>query len=56
MKVEITNKNKKGQLHGYQEWYYSSGISFRSICKNNLYLGYYECHLNSIKQTCFYIR
>lgn len=56
MKAEITNKNQKGQFHGYQEWYYSSGISFRSTCKNNLYVGYHESHLNSIKLTCFFIR
>lgn len=56
MKKDIENKNQKGQFHGYQEWYNSSGISFRSTCKNNLYIGYHESHLKSIKQTHFFIR
>ena len=56
-KLDITNKNHKGQLHGYQEWYSGNGngtLLLRGYLKHNESIGYEEwC---SYKKTNFYIR
>jgi len=54
---EIITKNSKGQYHGYQEVYRSISqniIDIRCMCKNNLYIGYFEWHPS--KETRFHIR
>ncbi len=41
----IINFNNKGQLHGYQEWYYTNGkLMCKCFFKNNIRIGYEEEH------------
>ena len=60
MKTDISNYNSKGKLHGYQEGYYLSKISYltkisyRATYKNNLHVGYSEWH--GMEETIFHIR
>jgi hypothetical protein len=55
-KKDIRPRNSKGQLHGYQEWYASTGeIQLRGISKNGDDIGYQEFHSN-IQETEYYIR
>ncbi len=48
---EIINKNNKGELHGYQEWYYSNGeLYYKGFYNNGIRFayeeeGYYNCKL-----------
>ena len=58
MEKEIENKNNKYQLHGYQEWYWTSNgkLRFRGCWKNGLKIGYMECHNRNWKYTSFNIR
>ena len=44
MKLKKTkiNKNAKGRLHGYQEWYNNGILWFRGIYNNHLVCGYIE--------------
>ena len=46
MKKDIKNHNKKGQTHGYQQWYSltSNKLWYRAIYKNNKHVGYSEWH------------
>ena len=54
MKQDIRNKNDKGQLHGYQERYFTDNtIQVRLIVKNGHFIGYIEWHLT--KQTQYNI-
>ncbi len=53
MKKSIRNHNKKGQTHGYQEWYNIHGLSYRAIYKNNEHVGYSEWH--GMEETIFFI-
>jgi hypothetical protein len=57
MKIEIKDiepKNKKGELHGYQQWYgIKNKLQFRGYWKNNETIGYIEWHIG---ETNFYIR
>ena len=51
---DITNKNNKGELHGYQEWYHHNHtIWLRGNVKNGVEIGYEEIHL---KHTTYYIK
>lgn len=54
MKESIRPKNDKGQLHGYQEWYFNSILELRCIAKNGFVVGYRESH--EYKKTTFTIR
>jgi hypothetical protein len=54
MKKDIENYNDKGQLHGYQEGYNLTYISYRVTYKNNLHVGYSEWH--GMEETIFHIR
>ena len=57
MKEEITNRNYKGQYHGYQEWHSDSTIFImwgRLNYKNGKEIGYEEWHVT--KETTYYIR
>ena len=51
---------KKGQWHGYQEWYYIDyGIWLRGIYRNGEPIYYYEYHddcYDSQSKTNFYIK
>jgi hypothetical protein len=44
MKKSIRNHNKKGQTHGYQEWYAptSNKLWYRANYKNGEQIGYME--------------
>ena len=54
-KTDIDNFNKKGNCHGYQEWYSKSGkLMFRTIYKNGQTIRYDENHYH--KKIIFYIR
>jgi hypothetical protein len=52
----ITNKNSKGESHGYQEVYYNTNniISFRGNRKKGNPIGYAEYH--GSKRTRYYIK
>lgn len=52
---DIRTKNKKGQLHGYQEWYFDGDgkLWIRANGKNEKPIGYWESHL--FNHTKFYI-
>lgn len=57
MKEDITNRNSKGQYHGYQEWHSDSTIFImwgRLSYKNGKEIGYEEWHVT--KETTYYIR
>jgi hypothetical protein len=55
MKKTTYNYNSKGEWHGYQEWYYTTGnIARRGISKNIRDIGYNEWH--SSKRTTYSIR
>jgi hypothetical protein len=54
MKKNITNRNSKHQLHGYQEFYYSDKMTCRVNYKNDKEIEYEEYHL--IKEVTFYIK
>jgi hypothetical protein len=62
MNKEIVNKNDKGQLHGYQEWYLykNNKLWYRCNYKNGQRVGYYENHIyDSLwgkKQTYYIIK
>jgi len=51
---DIDNFNKKGNYHGYQEWYWFDELTLRCNYKNGLEIGYQECHFT--KQTRYRIR
>ena len=52
---DIINKNSKGYLHGYQEWYGNDDVLIiRGIAKNYETIGYQEWH--RAKKTNFHIR
>ncbi len=53
----IINRNDKGKLHGYQEWYWPNGkLYFKSFYNNNLPVDYQECYWDDDKLTkSFYI-
>ena len=53
-KKYITNSNTKGELHGYQEWYYYGVLTYRGNNKNSFDIGYNEYH--SIFETNYYIK
>ncbi len=41
----IINKNDKGLLHGYQEWYYTNGkLWVKCFYNNGIRIGYREEH------------
>jgi hypothetical protein len=41
----ITNRNNKGQRHGYQEWYWNDGdLWYRGSYKNGRLIRYEEYH------------
>ncbi len=44
MSKDIINKNSKGQMHGYQEWYWDGKLSLRGNAKNGKMGGYREWH------------
>ncbi len=48
MNKSITNRNKKGNFNGYQEWYgvIYGKLQIRGFLKNNKVIRYYEDHLN----------
>jgi hypothetical protein len=51
----INNFNKKGQRHGYQEWYHDNKkISHRGNWRNNKMIGYVEWY--GMNETNFHIR
>ena len=50
----IQSMNSKGQLHGYQELYFGSNLTIRTMCKNGGLVGYLENHYDKI--TRFHIR
>ena len=55
MKSGINNFNSKGELNGYQEWYYwDNKLYYRGNWKNHERYGYSESH--GIKETNFYIK
>jgi len=55
-KKDIITKNANGEYHGYQEWYNGLGnLGARSQCKNHVFIGYHEWHVNT-KITKFFIR
>ena len=41
--------NSKGQLHGYQELYFGSNLTIRTMCKNGGLVGYLENHYDNWK-------
>ena len=51
---DINNFNSKGELNGYQEWYYIYGLSCRANYKNHKPIGYVEFAYG--KRTIYYIR
>jgi len=54
-KTDIDNFNKKGNCHGYQEWYLSNDMLVTRVnFKNNLPINYAEWH--GSKQTRYNIR
>ena len=53
-KREIENKNKKGQHHGYQQWYLFNWLWLRVVYKHDEPIGYEEDHNKKI--TNYYIR
>ena len=57
MKENITPRNKRGQYHGYQEWYYYNGkLGLRCNKRNGNSDGYRECYYNGkISLLTFYI-
>jgi len=57
MKDDIRNNNTKGELHGYQEWYYSNGEFYlRGVWKNGQLHRYQEWHDIGNKQTEYHIK
>jgi len=54
MKQDIITKNKKGQVHGYAEYYYKDKISYRTTYKNGENISYSEWH--GMKETIFFIK
>ncbi len=53
---EIINKNDKGELHGYQEWYWCGELSFKGFYNNNIIVDYEEEYNYSGKlEKSFYI-
>jgi hypothetical protein len=58
MKENIVPKNSKGELHGYQEWYFNihGKIRHRGYRITELYKGYVEWHSCIIRATEFHIR
>jgi len=53
-KKDIEPKDKNCRFHGYQEWYYSGKLTFRSKYIHGIVIGYQEWH--SAKRTNFFIR
>ena len=53
MNKDIINFNKKGQYHGYHEWYSYGKMSHRGNWRNNRIIGYAEWH--RFNQIFFYI-
>lgn len=52
---DINNKNSKGLIHGYQEWYANDGkLTTRGNHKNIRAIGYLEWHQHNV--TYFYIK
>ena len=54
MNKVIINKNKKEELHGYQEWCLNDIIYHKGNYINSNRIGYAEWH--SVKHTRYYIR
>ena len=52
---DVTPKNNNGELHGYQELYFSNKIQIRGHSKNGEDIGYNEYHSN-MQETEFHIR
>ena len=51
----ITNRNTKGQRHGYQEFHWNGKLSLRTNYKNDKFIGYQEVYYSS-EITIYYIR
>lgn len=54
MKKDIRTYNRKGQSHGYQEWYWCGQLSYRGKSENRRSIGYTEWHHN--KETEYHIK
>ena len=54
MNKDITNRNSKRQLHGYQEWYIPNKLYYRGNYVNDNLIGYTESHWS--KHTRYNIR
>jgi len=61
-KKDITNRNLKGELHGYTHRYFNESkcndkTLERAMFKNNEYHGYFEWHNHTTTtETCYHIR
>jgi len=60
-KKDIEPKDKRGRLHGYQQWYWTNGeLKFRGKLIHYVEIGYQEWHNNigviKDSETNFYIR
>ena len=55
MKKDIKNITSKGQLHGYNPFYFNNKLIWRSMYKNNMIIEYHESH-GTFKETSFHIR
>jgi len=53
-KKDIDPTDKRGRLHGYQQWYRNGKLWLRGKWIHGLEIGYEELH--STKQTNFYIK
>jgi hypothetical protein len=63
MNKTIKNRNSKGELHGYQEWYHEDNglwLIVRGVSKNNKEIGYIEQHGHDKsygrKETSYFIK
>lgn len=52
-KEDILPKDKKGEFHGYHEWYLGGRLWLRGNFKHGLHIGYEEHHMYN--QTRFHI-
>jgi hypothetical protein len=55
MTPSITNRNSRGEYHGYQYWNRLNTLAFRGNWTNNQKTGYVEYHCYEI-QTTYFIR